>query len=176
MPTRYSLALIVSSGDWLLNDSHCRFERCQYAQHKTAFYMGQPAGHFPKRKSTHPHARPIFSWKRCGRKSGITPSPLSAYAARRFCCRNRGVKNRFGLNSRREVTRGWPLKALPWCRSGGATSFPCCLSPVPVANQIRTYLLCSPPRIGRQRIRPALSTVRDRGASLSKDRCVRVSL
>src|SRR5258706_12292397 len=33
-----------------------------------------------------------------------------------------------------------------------------------------------PPRIGRQRIRPALSTARDRGASLSKERCVRTSL
>jgi hypothetical protein len=43
---------------------------------------------------------------------------------------------------------------------------------VPVANQIRTYLWCSPPRTGRQRIRPALATVRDRGESLSKARCV----
>jgi putative SOS response-associated peptidase YedK len=33
-----------------------------------------------------------------------------------------------------------------------------------------------PPRIGRQRMRPALFTVRDRGASLSKAKCVRVSL
>src|SRR6202043_2925634 len=46
--------------------------------------------------------------------------------------------------------------------------------PVPVANQLRTYLWCSPPRIGRQRIGPALSTVRDRGESLFKDRCVRL--
>src|ERR1700721_4533193 len=48
------------------------------------------------------------------------------------------------------------------------------MSPVPVANQLRTYLWCSPPRIGRQRIRPALLTVRDRSESLFKDRCVRV--
>jgi hypothetical protein len=48
--------------------------------------------------------------------------------------------------------------------------------PVPVENQIRTYSWCNPPRIGRQRMRPALFTVRDRGASLSKARCVRVSL
>jgi hypothetical protein len=47
---------------------------------------------------------------------------------------------------------------------------------VPVENQIRTYSWCNPPRIGRQRIRPALFTVRDRGASLSKAKCVRVSL
>src|SRR3984957_17992823 len=39
---------------------------------------------------------------------------------------------------------------------------------VPVENQIRTYSWCNPPRIGRQRMRPALFTVRDRGASLSK--------
>jgi hypothetical protein len=32
--------------------------------------------------------------------------------------------------------------------------------PVPVENQIRTYSWCNPPRIGRQRIRPALFTVR----------------
>ncbi len=48
--------------------------------------------------------------------------------------------------------------------------------PVPVENQIRTYSWCNPPRIGRQRMRPALFTVRDRGASLSKAKCVRVSL
>ena len=47
-------------------------------------------------------------------------------------------------------------------------------APVPVANQLRTYLWCSPPRIGRQGIGPALSTVRDRGESLFKDRCVRL--
>jgi hypothetical protein len=35
---------------------------------------------------------------------------------------------------------------------------------------------CNPQRIGRQRIRPARFTVRDRGASLSKAKCVRVSL
>src|ERR1700722_4457923 len=49
-------------------------------------------------------------------------------------------------------------------------------APVPVENQIRTYSWCNPPRIGRQRMRPALFTVRDRGASLSKAKCVRVSL
>jgi hypothetical protein len=49
-------------------------------------------------------------------------------------------------------------------------------TPEPVENQIRTYSWCNPPRIGRQRIRPALFTVRDRGASLSKAKCVRVSL
>jgi|SRR5258708_2554560 len=46
----------------------------------------------------------------------------------------------------------------------------------PVENQIRTYSWCNPPRIGRQRMRPALFTVRDRGASLSKAKCVRGSL
>jgi hypothetical protein len=50
------------------------------------------------------------------------------------------------------------------------------IGPVPVENQIRTYSWCNPPRIGRQRMRPALFTVRDRGASLSKAKCVRVSL
>jgi hypothetical protein len=49
-------------------------------------------------------------------------------------------------------------------------------NPVPVENQIRTYSWCNPPRIGRQRMRPALFTVRDRGASLSKAKCVRVAL
>jgi hypothetical protein len=50
------------------------------------------------------------------------------------------------------------------------------LGAVPVENQIRTYSWCKPPRIGRQRIRPALFAVRDRGASLSKAKWVRVSL
>jgi len=44
---------------------------------------------------------------------------------------------------------------------------------VPVVNQIRTYWWCSPPRTGRQRMRPARSTVRETGASFSKDKCVR---
>jgi hypothetical protein len=47
---------------------------------------------------------------------------------------------------------------------------------VPVANQIRTYWWCSPPRTGRQSMRPARSTARETGASFSKDRCVRTSL
>src|SRR5258708_7531454 len=47
---------------------------------------------------------------------------------------------------------------------------------VPVANQIRTYWWCSPPRTGRQRMLPARSTARETGASFSKDRCVRTSL
>src|SRR6266436_9458516 len=47
---------------------------------------------------------------------------------------------------------------------------------VPVENQIRTYWWCSPPRMGRQRICPARSTVRENGASFSKDRCVRAPL
>jgi hypothetical protein len=47
---------------------------------------------------------------------------------------------------------------------------------VPVANQIRTYWWCSPPRIGRQRMSPASSTAREIGASFSKDKCVRISL
>ncbi len=47
---------------------------------------------------------------------------------------------------------------------------------VPVANQIRTYWWCSPPRTGRQRMLPARSTARETGASFSKDRCVRASL
>src|SRR6476646_7156134 len=37
--------------------------------------------------------------------------------------------------------------------------------PVPIENQSRTYWWCSPPRIGRQRICPARSTVRENGAS-----------
>jgi cobalt-zinc-cadmium efflux system membrane fusion protein len=48
--------------------------------------------------------------------------------------------------------------------------------PVPIVNQIRTYWWCSPPRIGRQRMRPASSTARETGASFSKDKCVRTSL
>jgi hypothetical protein len=47
---------------------------------------------------------------------------------------------------------------------------------VPVENQIRTYWWCSPPRIGRPRIRPARSTARENGASFSNDRCVRAPL
>src|SRR5947208_16747821 len=47
---------------------------------------------------------------------------------------------------------------------------------VPVVNQIRTYWWCSPPRTGRQSMRPARSTARETGASFSKDRCVRTSL
>src|ERR1700684_84743 len=43
--------------------------------------------------------------------------------------------------------------------------FPRVLDAVPAENQIRIYSWCNPPRIGRQRIRPALFTVRDRGAS-----------
>src|SRR5258706_5022293 len=50
------------------------------------------------------------------------------------------------------------------------------LQAVPVANQIRTYWWCSPPRTGRQRMLPARSTARETGASFSKDRCVRTSL
>lgn len=46
---------------------------------------------------------------------------------------------------------------------------------MPVENQTRTYWWCSPPRIERQRMCPARLTARDSGASLSKDRCVRVS-
>jgi uncharacterized protein (DUF1330 family) len=59
---------------------------------------------------------------------------------------------------------------MPHTRVAGSTR------PVPVENQIRTYSWCNPPRIGRQRMRPVLFTVRDRGASLSKAKCVRVSL
>src|SRR5258705_10728522 len=44
---------------------------------------------------------------------------------------------------------------------------------VPVANQIRTYWWCSPPRTGRQRMLPARSTVRETGASSPRrDACV----
>src|SRR5260221_14468682 len=49
-------------------------------------------------------------------------------------------------------------------------------SVVPVVNQIPTYWWCSPPRTGRQSMRPAGSTARETGASFSKDRCVRTSL
>ena len=41
---------------------------------------------------------------------------------------------------------------------------------VPTANQIRAYWWCSPPRIARQRMRPAVSTARDIGASLCNDK------
>jgi hypothetical protein len=47
---------------------------------------------------------------------------------------------------------------------------------VPVENQLRTYWWCSPPRIGRQTICPARSTVRENGASFPKARCVRAPL
>src|SRR5258705_7201130 len=47
---------------------------------------------------------------------------------------------------------------------------------VPVEYQIRTYWWCSPPRIGRQRIFPTRSTVRENGASFFKERCVRAPL
>src|SRR6266404_444622 len=46
---------------------------------------------------------------------------------------------------------------------------------VPVANQIRIYWWCSPPRTGRQRMCPVRSTARETGVSFSKDRCVRTS-
>src|SRR5258708_38438772 len=46
---------------------------------------------------------------------------------------------------------------------------------VPVANQIRTYWWCSPPRIGRQQMCPASSTARETGASFSKDKFVLIS-
>src|SRR5258707_11249139 len=39
---------------------------------------------------------------------------------------------------------------------------------VPTANQTRAYWGCSPPRIGRHRMRPAASAERDIGASLFK--------
>jgi hypothetical protein len=48
--------------------------------------------------------------------------------------------------------------------------------PVPTANQIRLYWWCSPPRIGRQRMRPTFSAARDIGASLCNDKWVRVPL
>ena len=44
----------------------------------------------------------------------------------------------------------------------------------PTANQIRAYWWCSPPRIARQRMRPAVSTARDIGASLLPCRSSRV--
>jgi hypothetical protein len=47
---------------------------------------------------------------------------------------------------------------------------------VPTANQIRAYWWCSPPRIGRQRMRPTVSAGRDIGASLCNDKWVRVPL
>jgi hypothetical protein len=50
------------------------------------------------------------------------------------------------------------------------------LEAVPIVNQMRAYWWCSPPRMGRQRIRPALSTARETGASFSKDKCVLTSL
>src|SRR5258708_3897076 len=63
--------------------------------------------------------------------------------------------------------------SLLWVESRcGAVALGSC----PVANQIRTYWWCSPPRTGRQRMLPAPSTARETGASFSKDRCVRTSL
>ena len=50
------------------------------------------------------------------------------------------------------------------------------LQGVPTANQIRLYWWCSPPRIGRQRMRPTVSAGRDIGASLRNDKWVRVPL
>ena len=50
------------------------------------------------------------------------------------------------------------------------------LAVVPTANQIRAYWWCSPPRIGRQRMRPTVSAARDIGASLCNDKWVRVPL
>jgi hypothetical protein len=47
---------------------------------------------------------------------------------------------------------------------------------VSTANQIRAYWWCSPPRIGRQRMRPTVSAGRDIGASLCNDKWVRVPL
>ena len=41
---------------------------------------------------------------------------------------------------------------------------------VPTANQIRAYWWCSPPRIGRQTMRPTISAARDMGASLLNDK------
>ena len=49
-------------------------------------------------------------------------------------------------------------------------------APVPVVDQIRIYWGCSPPRTGRQRMRPARSTARETGASFSNARCVRTSI
>jgi hypothetical protein len=46
------------------------------------------------------------------------------------------------------------------------------ITPVPTANQIRAYWWCSPPRIGRQRMRPTVSAARDIGASLCNDKWV----
>ena len=55
-------------------------------------------------------------------------------------------------------------------------SGPLSLSQIKIANQIRAYWWCSPPRIGRQRMRPTVSAARDIGASLCNDKWVRVPL
>jgi hypothetical protein len=77
----------------------------------------------------------------------------------------------------RFVSRSWFNLDAAWAFSlvlVGALSL--AFSLVPVVNQIRTYWWCSPPRTGRQSMRPARSTARETGASFSKDRCVRTSL
>ena len=43
-------------------------------------------------------------------------------------------------------------------------------------NQIRTYRWCNPPRSGLATMLPTVSTVREIGASLFSDKCVRASL
>lgn len=52
----------------------------------------------------------------------------------------------------------------------GSYKPPKSLPVVPTANQIRAYWWCSPLRIARQRMRPAVSTARDIGASLCNDK------
>jgi len=46
----------------------------------------------------------------------------------------------------------------------------CPFDPVLTANQARAYWWCSPPRIGRHRMRPDASAARDIGASLFNDK------
>jgi len=76
-------------------------------------------------------------------------------------CANAAVPSAPGPSALLQATRTWRAT---------------CSTAVPVVNQIRTYWWCSPPRIGRQRMRPVSSTARETGASFSKDKCVRTSL
>ena len=91
-----------------------------------------------------------------------------------------------GIQRLPEWRRSWPHPAPPAVRCSrpsrdhsrrpmrrGLAGSHTQTAPVPVVNQIRTYWWCSPPRTGRQRMRPARSTGRETGASFSKDRCVR---
>ena len=66
---------------------------------------------------------------------------------------------------RRSFTDDYKRQAVDLVASSGRSIG----SVVPTANQARAYWCCSPPRIGRHRMRPAASSARDIGASLFND-------